>query len=292
MELRQLRYFIKAKELLSFTEAAEHLNISQSTLSQQIKQLEDELGMPLFNRIGKRISITEAGNVFAEYARKSLERSLEGFLALQDLKGLKSGQLNIGVSYGLRTMLIPALISFTDKYPAIKIKIIFETTQVLIEQLKKSKLDFVFSFKGEQADSSLNYLALFTSQMVFVTVSAADFAGKDYVTLKEIVALPLVMPSIGYSTTKSVMKAFQEAELIPDISIEVNDIPTLIEMVKTGKWHTILAQTSVIKEKNLLSIPIKEMSMQRTAVIISQKDVYETKAMTAFWKEFKKVLEG
>jgi LysR family transcriptional regulator, cyn operon transcriptional activator len=292
MELRQLRYFIKAKELLSFTEAAEHLNISQSTLSQQIKQLEDELGMPLFNRIGKRISITEAGNVFAEYARKSLERSLEGFLALQDLKGLKSGQLNIGVSYGLRTMLIPALISFTDKYPAIKIKIIFETTQVLIEQLKKSKLDFVFSFKGEQADSSLNYLALFTSQMVFVTVSAADFAGKDYVTLKEIVALPLVMPSIGYSTTKSVMKAFQEAELIPDISIEVNDIPTLLEMVKTGKWHTILAQTSVIKEKNLLSIPIKEMSMQRTAVIISQKDVYETKAMTAFWKEFKKVLEG
>jgi LysR family cyn operon transcriptional activator len=61
MELRQLRYFLKAKELLNFTEAANALNISQSTLSQQIKQLEDELQISLFNRIGKRITLTEAG---------------------------------------------------------------------------------------------------------------------------------------------------------------------------------------------------------------------------------------
>jgi LysR family cyn operon transcriptional activator len=60
MELRQLKYFLKAKELLNFTEAAEQLNISQSTLSQQIKQLEDELDIPLFNRIGKRVTLTEA----------------------------------------------------------------------------------------------------------------------------------------------------------------------------------------------------------------------------------------
>lgn len=68
MELRQLRYFLKAMELSNFTEAAQQLYISQSTLSQQIKQLEDELGMPLFNRIGKRVTITEAGLLFAEYA--------------------------------------------------------------------------------------------------------------------------------------------------------------------------------------------------------------------------------
>jgi LysR family cyn operon transcriptional activator len=70
MELRQLKYFLKAKELLNFTEAAEQLNISQSTLSQQIKQLEDELDIPLFNRIGKRVTLTEAGALFADFAFK------------------------------------------------------------------------------------------------------------------------------------------------------------------------------------------------------------------------------
>ncbi|MEI7488459.1 MAG: LysR family transcriptional regulator [Chryseobacterium sp.] len=96
MELRQIRYFLKAKELLNFMEAANHLYISQSTLSQQINQLEDELGIPLFNRIGKRIALTEAGAVFSEYAEKSLLKSHEGFLALRDLKDLKTGELTIG----------------------------------------------------------------------------------------------------------------------------------------------------------------------------------------------------
>ena len=77
MELRQLKYFLKAKELLNFTEAARALNISQSTLSQQIKQLEDELNVPLFNRIGKRITLTEAGNLFSEYALQSINRANE-----------------------------------------------------------------------------------------------------------------------------------------------------------------------------------------------------------------------
>ena len=65
MELRQLKYFLKAKELLNFTDAAKALNISQSTLSQQIKQLEDELNVPLFTRIGKRITLTEAVDLFS-----------------------------------------------------------------------------------------------------------------------------------------------------------------------------------------------------------------------------------
>ena len=71
MELRQLKYFVRSAELLNFTEAANDLFISQSTLSQQIKQLEDELDMLLFDRVGKRVRLTEAGNLFLTYARQS-----------------------------------------------------------------------------------------------------------------------------------------------------------------------------------------------------------------------------
>src|SRR5262249_25691737 len=88
MELRQLRYFTKAKDLLNFTEAAKALNISQSTLSQQIKQLEAELGIQLFNRIGKRIMLTEAGEMFSEYALQSIDKANQGLLLLADLNNL------------------------------------------------------------------------------------------------------------------------------------------------------------------------------------------------------------
>ena len=104
MELRQLRYFLKAKELLNFTEAATTLNISQSTLSQQIKQLEDELSVPLFNRIGKRITLTEAGDLFSEYALQSINRANEGLLLLKDIKNLNTGRITIGVIYYMRIL--------------------------------------------------------------------------------------------------------------------------------------------------------------------------------------------
>src|SRR3954463_12885756 len=109
MELRQLRYFIRSAELLNFTEAAHTLYISQSTLSQQIKQLEDELGIPLFDRIGKRVHLTEAGGLFLPYARQTLVDSEGGRFVIDDLKGLKTGELKIGVTYGLSALLTPVL---------------------------------------------------------------------------------------------------------------------------------------------------------------------------------------
>jgi LysR family cyn operon transcriptional activator len=148
MELRQLKYFLKAKELLNFTEAAEQLNISQSTLSQQIKQLEDELDIPLFNRIGKRVTLTEAGALFADFAFQSINKAQDGLLMLRDLHNFQTGKITIGVTYGLRYVLTPALIRFATQYPQIKIKVVFGTSEELIDKLNHLELDFALSFLG------------------------------------------------------------------------------------------------------------------------------------------------
>ena len=281
MELRQLKYFLKASELLNFTAAAEELFISQSTLSQQIKQLEIELGISLFDRIGKRIILTEAGKKFSFHARKSIESSKEGFLAMQDLIGLKSGTLKIGVSYGLRFTLLPALKKFSLRYPSIHLQITFDTTKKLLNLLEKSQLDFILSFQDENTNNNLNYDPLFTSQMSFVTSELNQLNLKE-IKLKDIIKYPLVMPSKGYSTTNFILEAFNQLNLEPKIAIEVNDIPSLIEIVKLGQWHTILAQTTISSEENLTVIPIKEKNMNRNAVIITQKEAYKTQAMQKF----------
>lgn len=284
MELRQIRYFLKAKELLNFTDAAKHLYISQSTLSQQIRQLEEELGIPLFNRIGKRILLTEAGSIFSVYAEKSLLRSQEGFFALQDLKELKSGKLNIGVTYGMRETLIRALISFSKEYPAVKVNIVFGTTSELMNKLHHLELDFALTFAKGNRKETFVYHPLFTSPMTLVASRNSELAKKESITLKEIARLPLIMPAKGYSTAKFVTEAFESGGLLPEIFIEINDIPTLLQLTKSGNWYTILAQTTVTDKDDLITIPIKGKNMIRTAMLVSLKDAYEKKAMKTFFE--------
>lgn len=281
MELRQLKYFLKAKELLNFTEAAKALYISQSTLSQQIKQLEVELNVPLFNRIGKHINLTEAGERFSEFAQQSVNRANDGLLLLQDMENLKTGTISIGVTYALRNLLTQTLKHFSLQYPDISVHIIFGTSDELIHKLKQFELDFVLTFNESDNEPTLNYFQLFSSPMTLVASPNAPLSKPDSISLKSISKLPLVLPSRGYSTIQFIEDAFQKSKLDLNAAIEINDIPTLLELVKTGHWYTILTRASV-NDKALYTTPITGKNMTRKAMIITVKEVYVKKASGKF----------
>lgn len=278
MELRQLKYFLKAKELLNFTEAARVLNISQSTLSQQIKQLEDELNVPLFNRIGKRITLTEAGKLFSDYAMQSINRANEGVLLIQDLKNLNTGKITVGVIYSMRILFAKTLIAFAGQYPNIKIQVVFGTTKDLLEKLNLHHFDFVLTFHEKPNEPHLKYQTLLRSNMVLVTAKKSSLASKSTISLDEVAALPLALPFSGYSTIQFFEDSFSRKNLRPNICMEINDIPTLFEIVKTGHWHTILSDTSV-NDPEVVGIPIEGNNMKRTITIISLKEAYEKQAV-------------
>jgi len=288
MELRQLKYFLKAKELLNFTEAANVLNISQSTLSQQIKQLEDELNVPLFNRIGKRITLTEAGKLFGEYALQSINRANEGLLLLQDLKNLNTGKITIGVIYSMRILFTKTLIEFAKQYPNIKIQIVFGTTKDLLEKLNLHQFDFILSFHEKTKEPHLKYQPLLNSNMVLVTARKSELAKKSSMSLHEVADLPLALPFSGYSTIQFFEESFSQKNLTPNICMEINDIPTLFEIVKTGHWHTILSDTSV-NDPEVVGIPIEGKNMKRTIMIISLREAYEKKAVKKLYELLTKV---
>lgn len=290
MELRQLRYFLKAKELLNFTDAADALNISQSTLSQQIKQLENELDVPLFNRIGKRISLTEAGNLFAEYAQQSVNRARDGLLLLQDLNELRTGKINIGVTFALRNVLTETLVQFSQQYPKVKVGVVFGTSDELVEKLSAAELDLVMTFKEDIHDPEYKYEVLFSSPMTLVVSKADVMAKRKTISLEEIIGLPLAMPAKGYSTIQYITEAFKNKGLNPDVSIEINDIPTLLSIVKTGNWYTILTRVSV-NDNELVTIPIEGAQMARNAMAISLTEAYPKKATLAFFEILKRICQ-
>lgn len=286
MELRQLKYFIKAKELLNFTAAASALHISQSTLSQQIKQLEIELDVPLFERIGKRIQLTEAGNLFYDYAIQSVQSATNGFNLLRDLNNLEAGVLKIGATYGLKHILTETVTRFLKLYPKIKLEILYGTSDELVKKLDNFKLDFILSFQEFEVSKKHTYQTLFVSELVLIGTKKSFLKDLKNISLKELVKLPLALPSIGFSTRKHFSSIVEKNNLILDVSLEVNDIPMLLDVIKTGTHYTVLAKTTVQDVDFIKAIPITAPKIVRKGMLISVKGVYEKKAV----KEFHKII--
>lgn len=123
MELRQLRYFVRLAETLNFSEAAKALFVTQSTLSQQIKQLEQELDTQLLLRTSRSVTLTEAGEELLPYARATLSNAELCRTRVEDMKQLLCGTLNIGVTYSFGPILTETLVTFMKKYPKVKLNI-------------------------------------------------------------------------------------------------------------------------------------------------------------------------
>lgn len=256
MELRQLKYFKAACELQNFSEAARALFISQSTLSQQIKQLEEELDVLLFDRIGKRVVPTEAGLAFLPYATKALYDAEDGKQIIRDLKGIETGVLHIGVTYSMSPLLIAALGRFTKTYPKVKVDISFATSEELLERLEANHLDFVLSFKPEGTSEGFETLPLFSSRLNFIVHRSHPLAGLSSITLKRLCETPLVLPGQGFATRKKVDELCRTQHLELTVGVEMNDVHTIIHTLREGYWATILTQAAVRGEEDLVQIPI------------------------------------
>ncbi len=282
MELRQLKYFIKAAERSNFTEAAAILNISQSTLSQQIKQLEDELGIPLFDRIAKRVFLTEAGRLFLPHALDTVRKSEDGREMIRELNNIQAGSLLIGSTYGLSPLLTKALIRFCEMYPKIKVTIEFGTSDELLRLIAESKLDFALSFIPVRQTQNYSSHPLFKSVLSLILHRDHPSASQKTTTIADLANLPLALPVKGYSIREFLDKCLSEANVVPDILLEMNDIDMLLKLVDTGKWCTVLMKTSLFHYPSLKAIPIVGEEMERQATITWPTNVYRKKSATLF----------
>lgn len=147
MEIRQLKYFLKVAETLNFSEASRKLYITQSTLSQQISHLEQEIGLPLFERNSHEVYLTEAGKELRPYAQNAVNSAEACVDHMNDLKEMLTGELNIGVTFSFSNIMSETLIAFLHAYPHVKLNIQYRTMQELMDGLKKRELDLVLAFK-------------------------------------------------------------------------------------------------------------------------------------------------
>ncbi|HXL78406.1 MAG TPA: LysR family transcriptional regulator, partial [Candidatus Eisenbacteria bacterium] len=142
MTLRQLRTFKAVADLNSFSLAAQQLRLSQPSVSYQVKELEEALGVPLLDRLGKRVQLTEAGKILYGYARRTLDTLDEAALELEELRGIKRGNLRVGASTTVGIYLLPAALgAFKKLHPGVVISLEIGTRTRVQEQVLNNELD-------------------------------------------------------------------------------------------------------------------------------------------------------
>lgn len=293
MELRQLKYFVKAAETLNFTEASREVHISQSTLSQQIQQLELDLKSNLFHRIGKKVILTTEGKIFYSYAKQAIEKAELGKKLLFEMNNLQAGELHFGITYALREPLIKAIALFNATYPNIKIQVTFGTTNELIEKLKTYKLDFVASFlDANYKDDELTIQPIIKAPLVFVQSKTKPLIHKKQVVINDLSNIPLALPEKGFSTRQYLDQLFLSKQIKPNISVEINDIASLFRLIEIGQWATVTSSTTINPNQNLMFLPIKSNGHIREASIIELKDSYHNNSITKFKEIFKQSFDA
>lgn len=281
MELRQLRYFAKAAETLNFSEAAKALNIAQSSLSQQIKQLEDELGVQLFLRNSHSIRLTEAGEEMLPFALRTIYDADTCTDRIHDLRKLLIGTLNIGVTYSFSPILTESVILFMKMYPHIKLNIIYKPMSELMVLLAKRELDFVLAFKPTRPVENVESHILFQNCLSAVVCSTHPLASKEKVSLAELQKYDLALPSKGLQARNafdSIVTSYDSFR----IHIELNEVNILLKLIRQTNLVTVLAEDSIYNERDVKAIPLDVPDNEMTGCVHILKDTYHKNSMKEF----------
>lgn len=281
MELRQLKYFVKVASTLNFSEAAKALCITQSTLSQQIRQLEDELGEPLLTRTSHNVALTEAGLTILENAKQAIYEADMCQQRINDLNRLATGTLNIGVTYSFSPILTETILSFTKEYPKIKLNIFYRTMNELMEMLRERKVDFALAFKPTAPAEGIESHILFQNKLSAVVGKFHPLASRTEVTLHDLERYELALPSKGLQSRN----AF-DSILPPDsdlkVKIELNEVNILLKLIRQSMMVSILAEATIHGEHDVKAIPLAVADNRMDGCVHISKDAYRKKSMLEF----------
>lgn len=290
MELRQLKYFVTVAKTLNFSEAAKALFITQGTLSQQIKQLEDELGSELFVRSSHKVSLTEAGEEMLPLAQNTLQESTKCFQRISDLRKGVSGTLNIGLTTSFRDILNRALKLYLKEYPNVKLQIVYGSIGELIKMLSDHEIDFFIAFKSAVQYDEIDTYPIIDSELCAVMSKDHPLSDKESLTLKELERHRIILPSSGLQSRKAFDRFIDADTSSLNICVEINNPHGIIKLVHSTNLIAIMSSLATLYDPTLVAIPIEEMRRRMVGCVHTLKDSYIKKSAQLFIETLKQTI--
>jgi len=258
--LRQLRTFKTVADLRSFSAAAQRLKLSQPSVSYQVKELEETLGVPLLDRLGKRVQLTEAGSILYGYARRMLDVLDEASVAIEEVRGMHRGSLRVGASTTVGIYILPAALgAFKKLHPGLVISLEIGTRDRVQEQVLRNELDLAVVGPALK-DPELAIMPFLSDELIVVAPSGHPFAGKRGLTLKELSAEPFVMREAASGSRASFEKAARKAGAKMTMAMELGSNGAIKHAVESGLGLAVLSRYACALE--LASGRLVELSVR------------------------------
>ena len=282
MLARHIQYFIAVANHLSFTRAAAALHVSQPALSQQVRQLEESLGTTLFDRSVRTTRLTDAGEVYLRYAKRAAQELQEAKRAIDDLGDLSRGSLRVGVTPTFTSYLVGPLVeAFHGRYPNITLVVREIAQEAMEELLLADEVDVGIAFdNGHHLD--LEAQALLVETLALVVGKQHPLATTASIGLEALNSESLILLSAEFATREQIDSYCRQHNIRPHVQVEANTISALIEVVSRTKLSTLLPATIAQAHEQLVAIELDQQRLQRTAVLMQRKGVYQTAAARAF----------
>lgn len=288
MELRLLRTFQAVADAGSFTHAAARIHLTQAAVSVHIRQLEEEIGTPLFLRVNKKLYLTEAGRALLGHAETILRAHDEAKAALSSLGQSSRGRLRIGVTSTTFTLQpLPEILSeIKRRFALLDLVVVGGTSERIVEQILAGHLDVgIVSLPVEASDLTTETLR--SDRLVAVMNPLHRLAGEKSVTMDVLTAEPLILSEHGGNTRRLLDLFFEKHHLEPTIIMELQRTEAIIKMVELGFGVTILPQGAVrtgTARGSLRAVPVKELNLRWQFGVAYLKSDYIAPALDAFLK--------
>ncbi|WP_448873651.1 selenium metabolism-associated LysR family transcriptional regulator [Desulfobulbus propionicus] len=297
MDIRKLDAFCKIIELKSFTKAAQAMQLSQPTVSDHIRNLEEELGQKLVDRLGREVEPTPVGRLLYTYASRILRLHQETLQAIVHYSGQFVGNLLIGASTIPGTFILPKIISgFRQQYPGIKTVVHISGSRIVAQKVLAGEYDFGLA-GAIWKERGLEWQPLFTDTLVLVACPGCSLDSRQPVPISAILSEPFVLREQGSGTRKSIAqilesKGYREADLHEVAQFGSNE--AVKEAVKAGVGISMLSRRSITEELErgtLVAVALVDVSGERPFYLVTRRNKALSPVATAFVQHLRMVAD-
>ena len=248
MNLKQLEAFYLVIRRKSFTRAAEELNVTQPAVTIQVKSLEKSLNLKLIQQVGKRMQLTEAGEILYQYAEKIFDLVSDANEKMRDFRKLMRGTLQIGTTKNYARYIMPALLSeFQRRFPRIKVILDEGNSEDMAKSVleKKNELALISQLNLDRKIKSIYF-----STVEFVLVASPEhrFSQRKSISLRELNGEPVILREKGSGSRTAILRKFQEYGIWPSVIIEASSLDFIVGYVKQNKAVSFMFKPDIQEE--------------------------------------------
>lgn len=282
MELRQLRYFVAVADNLSFSKAAKVLYITQGTLSQQIQQLEAEMGHELFVRSSHKVTLTDAGMELLPLARNTITASDSCIDRMKNINKGLSGTLNIGITHSFVNLMMPVLRKYSLHNPGVKLNVVYNSATALHEMLQSGMLDLIVAYKPAARYDNVVSEPFSESRLAAIMRKGHPLSERSMLSYEDLNGYGIVLPR-GGAQSRKVFERFVNVDTSGlDVRIELNDPTKIVSLIEGTNMVAILSDMALDYHTDIVAIPIKGVNTVMQGCVHWLKTAYRKRTAQEF----------